>query len=219
MIRNFFIVAFRNLRRNRVFSTINILGLAIGMASAVLIGLWIQNELGFDRFHVKEDRLYMAYRSEGRARLRMPTIIREDSGATLKADYPEVEDAVRLSNANFLFSAGDRHFNLAGNFTDGGFLKMFSFPLLEGNPNSALNDPGDIVITESLAKKLFGNEPALGKQLKIDSVDLVTVKGVLKDPPDNTIFKFDYLLPWSYLKKLAGTTITGRIIPCGHFTV
>jgi putative ABC transport system permease protein len=203
MIRNFFIIAFRNLRRNRVFSTINILGLAIGMASAILIGLRIQNELGFDRFHVKETRLYMAYRSENdggeiKANNFTPKIL----APTLKSDYPEIEDAVRMRNANFLFTVGDRHFNVPGNFTDGGFLSMFNFPLLEGDPTTALRGPGDIVITESLSKKLFGNQPAFGKQIKIDSVDLFTVKGILKDLPDNTQFKFEYLLPWTYLKKI-----------------
>jgi len=203
MIRNFFIIAFRNLRRNRVFSTINILGLAIGMASAILIGLWIQNELGFDRFHVKETRLYMAYRSENdggeiKANNFTPKIL----APTLKSDYPEIEDAVRMRNANFLFTVGDRHFNVPGNFTDGGFLSMFNFPLLEGDPTTALRGPGHIVITESLSKKLFGNQPAFGKQIKIDSVDLFTVKGILKDLPDNTQFKFEYLLPWTYLKKI-----------------
>ena len=105
MIRNFFIVAFRNIKRNRIFSAINILGLAIGMASAILIGLWIQNELGFDRFHAKEKRLYLVYRSENdggavNAFNYTPKIL----APTLKAEFPEIEDAVRMQNINFLFT-------------------------------------------------------------------------------------------------------------------
>ena len=131
MIRNFFTLAYRNLRRNKVFSTINIAGLAIGMASAIMIGLWIQDELGYDRFHAKEDRLYVAYRNDSKGGVAntiraTPKIL----GPTLKAAYPEIEDVVRWSNTNFLVTVGDHHFNMAGNFTDSGFLQMFSFPLV-----------------------------------------------------------------------------------------
>jgi ABC-type antimicrobial peptide transport system permease subunit len=203
MIRNFFIIAFRNIRRNKIFSIINILGLAIGMASAVLILLWVRDEMGFDRFHAKEDRLYGTFRNENdNGHLRTISNSPKILAPTLKADFPEVEDVARWRNTNFLLSVGDHHFNVRGNFTDSGFLRMFSFPLLEGNPNHTLTSPDDIIITESLAKKLFGKEPAMGKQIRIDSVNLVTVKGILKDLPDNTQFQFEYLLPWTYMKKI-----------------
>jgi putative ABC transport system permease protein len=205
MIKNFFIVAFRNIRRNKIFSTINILGLAIGMASAVLICLWIQDEFGFDRFHAKEDRLFMMRRQETTDGFRTVTWTPKVLGPTLKSDFPEIEDVARWQNINFLMSVGDHHFNSRGNFTDSGFLNMFSFPVLEGNPNGALVSINDIVITESFAKKLFGKESALGKQIRIDSVNLVTVRAVLKDLPDNSQFQFEYLLPWAYLEKLGWT--------------
>jgi putative ABC transport system permease protein len=203
MIKNFFIIAYRNLKRNRIFSVINILGLATGMASAILILLWIQDEISFDRFHVKEDRLFQVYRQDntnGNSTTveNTPKILAH----TLKTEYPDVEDVVRWQNTNFLLTVGDRHFNVPGNFTDSGFLRMFSFPAVQGNPNLALNSPHDIVITESLAKKLFGNGPAFGQQIKLDSVDLFIVKAVLKDLPDNTQFQFEFLLPWSYLQKI-----------------
>jgi putative ABC transport system permease protein len=204
MLRNFFIVAFRNMGRNKIFAAINIIGLAIGMASAILICLWIADELGFDRFHSKEDRLYLVYRHGGvgtensYATTYTPKVL----APTLKSDYPDIEDVARWQNTNFLMSVGDRHFNSPGNFTDSGFLRMFSFPALEGNTKNALVSPTDIVITESFAKKLFGKESVLGKQIKVDSVNLVTVKAVLKDLPDNSRFHFDFLLPWAYLTKL-----------------
>jgi len=203
MVKNFFIIAFRNLKRNRIFSVINILGLATGMASAILIFLWINDEMSFDRFHAKENRLFQVYREEvsnGRS------VVMENSpkilASTLKSEFPEIDEVARWQNTNFLLSVGDRHFNVPGNFTDSGFLNMFSFPVLEGNPNDRLNDPAGMVITESLAKKLFGRESAMGKQIRIDSVDLFVVKAVLKDLPDNTQFRFEYLLPWTYLKKI-----------------
>ncbi len=202
MIKNLFIVAVRNLKRNKIFSTINILGLAIGMASAVLIGLWIQDEYHFDRFHAKEDRLYLMRRQETTGRNATLNWTPKILAPTLKADFPEIEDVARWRNINFLMSVGDHHFNAPGNITDSGFLNMFSFPVLEGNPNHALVNATDIVITESFAKRLFGKEPAVGKQIRIDSANLVTVRAVLKDLPGNTAFQFDYLLPWAYLEKL-----------------
>ena len=203
MVKNFFLVAYRNLKRNRIFSVINILGLATGMASAVLILLWIHDEMWFDRFHAKENRLFQAYRlenSNGHSEVRenSPKILAH----TLKTEFPDIEDVVRWQNTNFLLSVGDRHFNVPGNFTDSGFLNMFSFPAVEGTANYKLNDPNGIVITQSLAKRLFGNDPAVGKQIRLDSVDLFIVKTVLKDLPDNTQFRFEYLLPWSYLQKI-----------------
>ena len=203
MLKNYLLIAFRNLRRSKAFSAINIMGLAVGMASATLILLWIQNEMSYDRFHAKENRLYEMYnlaKFNG-----VPTAWNTTAkilGPTLKKDYPEVEDMVRISNANFLFTAGDKHFNMPGYFTDSGFLSMFSFPLLKGNAGKALSGVYHIVLTESCAKKLFGNEDAMGKIVRVDSADNFTVTGVLKDLPNNTRFHFDYLLPWSYMQKL-----------------
>ena len=203
MIKNFFLVAYRNLKRNRIFSVINILGLATGMASAMLIFLWINDEMSFDRFHAKEDRLFQAYREE---KSNGQSVVMENSpqilAQTLKTEFPDIEDVVRWQNTNFLLSVGDRHFNVPGNFTDSGFLNMFSFPVLEGIRNYRLSDPTGIVITESLATKLFGKESAVGKQIRLDSVDFFVVKAVLKDLPDNTQFRFEYLLPWTYLQKI-----------------
>jgi len=120
---------------------------------------------------------------------------------TLKTEFPEIEEVARWQNTNFLLSVGDRHFNVPGNFTDSGFLNMFSFPTLDGIQNYRLNDPTGIVITQSLATRLFGKESAVGKQIRLDSVDLFVVKAVLKDLPGNTQFRFEYLLPWAYLQK------------------
>jgi ABC-type antimicrobial peptide transport system permease subunit len=173
------------------------------MASAMLIFLWINDEMGFDRFHAKEDRLFQAYREEtsnGRS------VVMENSpkilAHTLKTEFPEIEDVARWQNTNFLLTVEDHHFNVPGNFTDSGFLNMFSFPTLEGPPNYALNDPTGIVITQSLSKRLFGNESAIGRQIRVDSINFFTVKSVLKDLPDNTQFHFEYLLPWSYQQKI-----------------
>ena len=174
------------------------------MASAVLILLWIQNELSHDKFHAKGDRIYTAnnrdkFNGEVWAWNSTPKIL----GPTLKMSYPaDIEDVVRSNSANFLLTVDDKHLNVQGNFVDSGFLNVFSFPLLEGNSTKALDGNYNLVITEKLAKKLFGNEEAMGKVVRIDSVDNFKVTGVLKDLPNNTAFNFEYLLPWAYMKKI-----------------
>ncbi|MBS1738390.1 MAG: ABC transporter permease [Bacteroidetes bacterium] len=204
MFKNYFKIALRNLWRNKAFSAINIFGLAIGMASVILILLWIQNEIGMERFHKKGERIYLMYNRDkdpdGKtwAWVNTPKIL----APTLRKDYPEVEDVVRYNNITFLVTAGEKKMNTRGAFADSGFLKMFSFPLIQGNADKALTGLYSIVLTESFAKALFGNEDALGKIVRIDSSNNCTVTGILKDLPNNTQFAFDYLLPWSYMHKL-----------------
>ncbi len=204
MIKNFFKITYRNLLRNKAFSFINISGLAIGMASAVLILLWIQNEMSHDKFHAKASRIYTAnnqdkFNGQVWAWSTTPKIL----GPTLKLNYPsDVEDVVRKNFANFLFTVGEKHLNVQGNFVDSGFFNVFSFPLLKGDAKTALAGNYNIVITQKLAKKLFGDDEAMGKVVRIDSVDNFTVTGVMKDLPNNTAFNFEYLLPWSYMKKI-----------------
>ena len=204
MIRNYFKTMWRGLMKNKFYSTINILGLTIGMASAILILLWIQNEMSHDRFYVKTDRIYLANnRDKVNGKMMAWNNTPKPLGPAIKKDYPEVEDVVRLNEyaANFLLTAGDKHFSLHGEFADSGFLKMFSLPLLKGNPNTALNNPNSIVLTQQLAVKLFGKEDAMGKTVRIDTTDYFTVTGISKDLPANTRFNFEYVLPWNYLTK------------------
>jgi ABC-type antimicrobial peptide transport system permease subunit len=210
MLRNFFKIAVRNLRRNKTFSTINILGLAIGMASALLIGLWINNELSVDRFYTHTDRIYHMYtrnRVNGTldANGRTPSPL----AAELKASYPEVEDASRHRTVYFLLTEGEKHFNLEGAFVDSGFLSILDFPLLQGNAGTALNSRHTIVLTEHLAKSLFGDQDPMGKTVRIDSTDNFTVTGILKDLPPNTELTFQYLLPWSYVDQLGWDAVGG----------
>ena len=203
MIKNFLKITFRSLRRNKAFSTINILGLSIGMASALLILLWVQNELSFDRFYQKTDRLYKMYnRDKFDGELHSWNSTPKVMAPALKKDYPEVEDATRYNNITFLVSNGEKHLNVRGAFADSSFLKMFSFPLLKGNVDLALNSSYNIVLTQKLAIKLFGNEDVIGKTVIIDSNENFTVSAVLKDLPNNTSFNFEYLLPWSFMKRL-----------------
>ncbi|HWH62244.1 MAG TPA: ABC transporter permease, partial [Ginsengibacter sp.] len=203
MLKNYFKIALRNLYRNKAFSIINISGLTVGMASAILILLWIQNEISYDRFFKNTDRIYMMYnRDKFDGGLQTWNSTPTPMAAALKKDYPEVEDAVRFRNVTFLTSVGDKHLNVRGAFADSGFLSVFSFPLLKGDPNRCLNNNYNIILTEKLAKKLFGNIDAMGKTVRIDTTENFTVSGVLKDLPGNTQFNFEYLLPWAFITKL-----------------
>ena len=203
MLKNFFKIAWRNLLRNKAFSFINISGLAVGMAAAILILLWIQNEMSHDRFHKKIDRIYtLNNRDKFNGAMWAWNWTPKILAPTLKQDYPDVEEAVRTTRCSFLMSIGDKHLNEAGCFTDPSFLKVFSFPLTEGNVTTALGQVNNIVLTQKLAKKLFGHEDAVGKIIRIDSSDNFTVTGVMKDLPNNTAFDFEYLLPWSYMSRL-----------------
>lgn len=206
MFKNYFKTAWRNLIRGKSFSVINIAGLAIGMAGAVLILLWLQNEISFDKFHTNKKDLYEVYALTGSTN-GQATAINQTSqplGPALKQNYPEVQAAARVTDNNgFLLTAGNKSFTgVKGSFVDASFLQMFSFPLIAGNKDAQLKNVYSVTITQTLAKKLFGNENAVGKIIKIDSVDNFTVTGVLKDLPSNTRFDFEYLLPWSYYDKL-----------------
>ena len=200
MFKNYLKIAFRNMARSKGFTFINIAGLAVGMASAIIILLWIQNELSYDRFHEKTDRLYTAWnRSVFDGKLQCWNTTPKILAPTLKQDYPEVEASTRASWGNdFLFSIGDKRLNVHGITVDPDFLTMFSFPLVKGNTRTALGSVYSIVLTEKLAKKLFGNEDPMGKIIKIDNRDNFTVTAVMKDLPNNTRFEFEYLLPWDY---------------------
>jgi ABC-type antimicrobial peptide transport system permease subunit len=200
-----FRLSLRSLLRHKLYSFINVSGLAVGLASAILICLWIQNEVSHDRFHPNIDRLYlMNNRDQNNGGVYVYNYTSRPLGPAIQKDYPEVERVVRVDNgtANFLISNGDRHFSIHGDFADTGFLSMFNFPLLEGNSATALNSVKNIVLTKQLAKKLFGDQDAMGKTVRVDSVDYLTVTGVLKDLPGNTDFQFDYLLPYAYYLKL-----------------
>ncbi|GGB18725.1 ABC transporter permease [Puia dinghuensis] len=205
MFRVNFRLSLRSLLKNKLYSFINISGLAVGLASAILICLWIQSEVSHDRFHPNIDRLYLLNnRDQNNGGVYVWNYTCVPLGPAIQKDYPEVERAVRVNNsgANFLISAGDKHFSIHGNFVDTGFFSLFNFPLLEGNPSTALNSVKNIVLTQQLARKLFGNEDPMGRTVRVDSVDYLTVTGVLKDLPANTSFQFDYLLPFSYFLKI-----------------
>ena len=200
MFKNYLKIAWRNLIRNKGFSLLNIVGLSIGLAVTALIIIWINFDLGIDQFHTKKDRIYQVYNEypvEGEIWTwnSTPKIM----ATTIKKDYPEVESVSRFFyDQEFLFSLGDKRMKSTGTIVDPEFLNIFSFPLLEGDIETVLEGVNSVVITEAFAKKMFGDQPAVGKMVKVDNADTFKVTGILKDLPNNTGFNFEFLMPWAY---------------------
>lgn len=203
MLNNLLKVAFRNLFRNKGFSFINIAGLAVGMSSAILILLWVQYEYSYDSFHTKTDRIYRIYsrdiNNEGSAYVWgfSSSLI----GPELQQSYSEVEDQARISTVHFLLTNGENKQNIGGAFADPSLLDIFDFASVNGG-RPAFKDDYSVILTESLAKRLFGNEDPIGKAVLVENSDQFTVTAVVKDQPKNTWFEFEFVLPWNYQQRL-----------------
>ena len=196
MIRNYIKTALVNLKKHKAFSFINILGLAIGIASCILIMTFIFHELSFDRFHENADRIF---------RLRSELVIAGDLldipksgppvGQYLVENYPEVENSVIIRNYGPLpvRYRENIHFEDLLFFAENSIFAVFSFPLIEGNPQTALEAAHSAVITEDMALKYFGNENPIGKTLLVNNDTELTVTGVAANVPPNSHFRFDML--------------------------
>lgn len=202
MLKNFFVIAWRNLLRKKTFSFLNITGLSIGMASAVLILLWIQYETTFDRFYQDQDRIYKVYNRYAQdGKVSCWAVTPKPMAPAISSEYAEVEEATRVT---FIpptqFRIDDKKVYSRGNLVDSNFLKVFSFPIVKSNGGKPFKDAYSIVITEKLAKQMFGDENPIGKVVKMDTADNFIVTAVLKDRPTNTSFDFEFLISWSYYK-------------------
>ena len=194
MVYHYFSVALRNLIRQPGYSGINILGLAIGITSCMLILLYIQHELSYDRFHEKADRIYRVVNGSS---ARTPTAV----GPTLKELFPEVEDFARMRGTVniWMMSYEDKGFYESDVYrVSKDFFNIFSFPLVRGNPRTALDDAVNteqtVVLSESMALKLFGDEDPIGKLMRGDDEIDLRVTGVMEDVPPNSHFAVDYLV-------------------------
>lgn len=197
---------FRYLARQKSISLMNLLGLSIGMSVAILIFYFVTFEMSYDNFHKDGQLIYRIIsinKGTGGTDYRattpfpLPEVIRKDikeaAMTTALSLFLSDDEPVKIADQSF--------FNLTGYTADSCFLKMFNFPLTTGNPNTVFNDPGSVVITRSTATKLFGDVSPLGKELEIGDYNF-TVSGILKDLPENSIFKFDLLVSDLILKKM-----------------
>ncbi|HEY2580369.1 MAG TPA: ABC transporter permease, partial [Mucilaginibacter sp.] len=207
MIKNYFLIAFRNLTKNKAFSFINIVGLAIGMAAGLLIIQYVDFELSYDNFHVKKDRVFRVTQDRyDKGKLSTQWAGGAFAvGNAFKNNFPEVEDFVKLvPSGSILAIYNDQRLTMEKTYFAGkSFFNIFSYPLISGDPKTALQDVNTAVITETNAKKLFGTTNAVGKTFKYD-LNLLKVTGVMKDYPANTHFKSDLLISYSTLMKFVG---------------
>ena len=163
MLKNYWKIAFRNLWRRKGFSFINITGLTIGMASATLILLWIHNEISYDDFHPNKDRIYQAWnRTTANGRTTYWQGTPRALGPALLKEYSGIANTARMDNRWFVTAVGEKKMSSHSLIIDPSFLSIFHFPLVRGNAATALDNSSSIVITESFAKKLFGNANGFG---------------------------------------------------------
>ncbi|MFC1556051.1 ABC transporter permease [candidate division KSB1 bacterium] len=200
MFKNYLTIAFRNILRQKGFSFINLSGLAIGMACCILILLFVQDELSFDRYHENSDRLYRvvtdAYMSGtlsqfARCPLAIPTAI--------TAEIPEIESSTRLfAFGRQIVAVEDRIYEETGVFAaDSTFFSLFTHEFIAGDKETALDAPGSVVITESTANKLFGDKDVIGKTFRYQAFGTLQVTGVIRDVPVNSHFQFKYIVSFS----------------------
>ncbi len=201
MIRNYFKVALRYLLRNKGYTSINILGLAVGIASCILIMLFVRSEFSYDRFHKKSGRIYRAWLHEkytGQEFLNTQTPI--PLGPALQENISDVESYCRVFSFNTLVQYGEDKFNEPVNMVDSSFFSLFDFGLAQGNRNTALAGNHSLVISEKLARKYFGSENPIGKSLDLrlgDDQVLFTISAVSKECPKESSIQFDILIPHS----------------------
>jgi len=207
MLKNYVTIALRNIRRHKGYSFINIAGLAIGMACALLILLWIQDELSYDRFHAKGDDIYRII-VENDQGLRSAGTCPIPLSPRLKQEYPEILDSSRFFGGfqESLVECDNRVFSEKIGIVDPSFFTMFSFPFSKGDPLTALDDPLSLLMTEKMARKYFGLQDPLGKTIVIQSSrrekTSFQVTGILKDIPHNSHLQFQIFVPFQSLNKL-----------------
>ncbi|GGG34889.1 ABC transporter permease [Bizionia arctica] len=197
MIFNYIKIAFRSLLKNKGYSFLNIFGLAIGITCASLIFLWVEDELHFDTFE-KQDQVYIIptnqkYDNEWRTYYSTPGPLAQ----AIKDEVPGVVRATRSSDEELMFTVGDNAINRMGRYADADFLKIFSLKFIEGNADTAFNNPEAIVITQETAEQLYGKQTkALGKVLKVNNTDTYIITGVIENLPKNITFPFNWVAPF-----------------------
>ncbi len=213
MFKNYFKVAFRNLFKRKVYSFINITGLAVGLTCCILIALFIADETSYDKFHSKSDRIYRVTRDFwGNNKLSLLHLghVAPPIGPLLKQQFPDIQEVVRFFNSNDLFTIKDQSFKEQnGYFAEPSAFKVFDFKVTKGDASKALNKPRTLMLSTTLAKKYFGNENPVGKTLKWQyngQKMSLKITGVFEPFPDNAHFHPNYLISFSTLdnKKIYG---------------
>nr|MCS3815512.1 ABC-type antimicrobial peptide transport system permease subunit/AraC-like DNA-binding protein [Mucilaginibacter sp. X4EP1] len=215
MFRNYLKIAWRNMLYNKVYSALNIVGLATGMAVALLIGLWVSYQYSYDRFLPDYKQAYqvemnLTSQHDGtttQTSIALPLV------KVLREEIPGVKYVTETDNMgrmNHDLLVGDKKLYLGGGAAGADFFKIFQYPFVKGNANSALTDMYSIVLTESTAKALFGDADPMGKMVRFDNVQNMKVTGVIKDIPKNASMQFNYITPFAYSEATQGWIKEGR---------
>lgn len=209
MLKNYLIIALRNLWKYKFYSVINVLGLAIGLACFLFITVFVNDELSYDKYHEKADRIYRVnfdgYAFDQELNF---AVVGAPLGPTILEEYPEVEQYCRFRHrGSYTVQYEDQSYNEENwIFADSSFFDVFSFDLLKGDPQRALAEPNTLVITEEIAQKYFGTEDPIGKSVKVDNRRNYRVAGVMKKMPRNTHFDFDLIASMSTLNESRNPT-------------
>jgi putative ABC transport system permease protein len=227
MFKSYFIIAIRNLWRNKGFSAINIFGLALGIATCLLIMLFVQHELSYDRYNVKADRIFrVVFRGTMEGGEIKEANVMPPVAQTLKKDYPEVLEATRIrSYGTPRVSYGTKTFKEdAIAFVDSNFFQVFTLPLVRGDAKTALLQPNTVVISRTVAQKYFGNQDPIGKvlQFKDNNNAALRVTGVIDKVPANSHFQFGLFASMSTLPEasdpswMSSNFYTYLVLPAGY---
>ncbi len=203
MLKNYATITWRNIKRHKTYSFINIAGLAVGLACCLLITLWILDERSYDRFHENGDRLYrVVVNQPSSGEMRKIVATPPPLGPALKNDFPEIAETARLSYwGSVPLRAGDKALNENRMVVvEPSFFSLFTFPFVKGEGAASLSTPSSALISERRAESLFGNEDPIGKAIQVDNRFDYIITGVFRNIPNNThIRQFDLVLPWSHL--------------------
>jgi putative ABC transport system permease protein len=202
MLKNFFLITLRNTIRDKAYFILNVLGLSLGIAGSILIILYVRNEVSYDKFHAKSDRTYRIncyVKLEGKEM--SIAITAPPQAKVFREEFPEIENSTRYYYPNdqkVTFENVTFH-EKRFYYADSNFLGIFNFPLLKGDPKTALEKPYSVIITSEVAEKLFGQSDPMGKNIILNNDKVYQVTGVAKNIPVNTHFRFDYLASFNSL--------------------
>jgi putative ABC transport system permease protein len=202
MFTHNFKLCLRNIKRHKIFTLINVFGLAVGLACCMLLLLWVQDELSYDRFHEHGKHIYrIIEKNQYDTGISYSAITPAPVAPLIKSQVPEVTDFARFWPETLTLKFGEKNFSLHSGIIDPSFLKIFSFPLVKGDQETCLTNPTSILLTEESAEKIFGNEDPLGKTLLFEGKD-VAVTGIIADIPRNSHLQFACLVPLSLAQEL-----------------
>ncbi len=201
MFKNYFRLTFRNLLKNKVSSIINIGGLAVGLATGIIILLEIVNEVSYDKFNTNLADTYLLMNNQNLGGdIKTGNTTPGPLASSVLNEIPEIKYAARTCQESDLIRYGDKTIYTNSIYTDADFFKMMSFPVIRGNPANALKQPNSIVLTEATAKKIFGTTDVIGKILMLNNTDAVNVAAVVRDVPQNSTNQFDMAIPFMFFE-------------------